>query len=269
MGMVSRFFTPDVIQKAAAALGEDKERTARAVSTSVPSVLTALSDVASSPTGANHIEDMIAETRRSQGQAGEGGPILGTSTATEAGTRLFDDELGAKSNSISAAVAGSTGIKPDSAHKLLGGVTGATLLALGKNALGASALRSASREQRGEWLRRLPGPLASLFGASGYNAAAAPPLERERERFTERDRVSTARPEVVRSERAETPYSAGPRSRWLLPLVLVALALLAYSLVRGFRRPPERTSQNTPQTMPGTPPRIGAAPVPFRLPGRA
>jgi len=165
MGMVSRFFTPDVIQRAAAELGEDREKTARALSTSVPSVLTALSDVASSPAGANHIEDAIARTRRTDtpagrlGQMGEG-QLWDASTRTETGTRLFDDELGAKSSSITDAVAGSTGIKRDSAHKLLGGVTMVTVVALAKNMMGASALRSASREQRGEWLRRLPGPLA-------------------------------------------------------------------------------------------------------------
>jgi len=261
MGMVSRFITPDVIQRAAAALGEDREKTARAVSTSVPSVLTALSDVASSPTGANHIEDLIAQTRRGEPQAG-GSPIWSGSTTTEAGTRLFDDELGARSSSITDALAGSSGIRRDSAHKLLGGVTAATLVALGRNMLGASALRSASREQRGEWVRALPGPLASQFGGSAYGAtapaatAAPDATTLDRERFTERERVSTARPGAYPGAR--------PRPRWLIPLIILAAAFLAYSLVKGFRRPPERTTQNVTRTMPGSP--SGPAMVPFRLP---
>jgi outer membrane protein OmpA-like peptidoglycan-associated protein len=248
MGLVNRQFTPDVIQRAASELGEDRERTARAVSTSVPSVLTALSDVASSPAGANHLEEVLEETRRTTAGRTDGGPPLGSRSSVEAGTRVFDNELGAKSSSIADAVAGSSGIRPDSAHKLLGGVTSATLAMLSKNMMGASTLRTASHDQRGEWVRRLPGPVAALFGASGYGAAKAttPAVER----------ASTG--PAIRTLPA-------PRRNWLLPLAVVAIAILGYALARGFRRPTvEHMRPTATQTFPRA--AAPAARVPITLP---
>ena len=65
MGIVSRQITPDVIRSVAAQLSEDRDSTASALSAAVPSTLTALSDVASSDTGARHLKDVIDEKRRS------------------------------------------------------------------------------------------------------------------------------------------------------------------------------------------------------------
>src|SRR5438876_8571256 len=64
MGIVSRQITPDVIRSAASQLDEDRGSTATALSAAVPSVLTALSDVASSDSGARHLEQVIDEKRR-------------------------------------------------------------------------------------------------------------------------------------------------------------------------------------------------------------
>ena len=64
MGIVSRQITPDVIRNVASQLSEDRTTTASALSAAVPSALTALSDVASSDTGARHIQEVIDEKRR-------------------------------------------------------------------------------------------------------------------------------------------------------------------------------------------------------------
>src|SRR3954467_7543015 len=64
MGIVSKQITPDIIRSVALHLSEDRTMTASALSAAVPSALTALSDVASSDTGARHLKDVIDEKRR-------------------------------------------------------------------------------------------------------------------------------------------------------------------------------------------------------------
>jgi len=247
MGLVNRQFTPDVIQRAASELGEDGDCTARAVSASVPSVLTALSEVASSSSGANHIEAMIDETRRSDERMSDGGQ--GWRAAGEAGSRFLDGELGYRTSSMTDAIAGSSGIRRDSAHKLLGGVTTATLLALGRNMLGASALRSASRAEGAEWSRRLPGPLASMFGATEYRGPTA--MAADRSTTSERYSPAPARGPALR----EAPR---PRRNMWLPLLLLAI-LLAWALVRGFRHP-AAVQRNLPRETPTEPQQMAPAP---------
>ena len=63
MGIVSKQFTPDIIRSVASQLSEDRTTTASALSAAVPSTLTALSDVASSDTGARHLKEVIDERR--------------------------------------------------------------------------------------------------------------------------------------------------------------------------------------------------------------
>src|SRR3954471_1956028 len=71
MGMVSRQITPDVIRSIASELSEDRGSTASALSAAVPSTLTAVSDVASSDTGARHLKEVIDEKRRAGARATE------------------------------------------------------------------------------------------------------------------------------------------------------------------------------------------------------
>jgi outer membrane protein OmpA-like peptidoglycan-associated protein len=256
LGLVTRQLSPEVIRRAASWLGEDQDRTARAVSASVPSVLTALSDVASSPSGASHLGDVIEQGRRlSSGELAQGGSVDGSvigraDGAASVGARLFDDELGAHSSQITDAVAGSSGITRDSAHKLLGGVTAVALAAIGKNVSGPAALGTALREQRGDWVRRLPGPLASLFGASPAVAAGRHHPDRT---------IDTG---IARAPGRVPPVAAGPGRSWIFPAVLAAIALLGFGLFRGMLRPhPVVRQARVEQIAPAT-----AARVPVQLP---
>ena len=71
LGLVSRELTPDLIHRAALQLGENEDRTRSALSTSIPSVLTTLSDVASSTDGARHLSNVIhkVDSRSDTGSA--------------------------------------------------------------------------------------------------------------------------------------------------------------------------------------------------------
>ena len=165
LGLVNREITPDVIHRTALQLGEDDDQLRSALSTSVPSVLTALSDVASSETGATHLTRMIRGIDANRAGRDSVASILGSATGREQGTTLFDGETGERAPKIAEAVARASGIKAESAHKLLGGATGAALLTIGRSAqrLEPEGLRSMLGEQRGEFVRRFPAPVASLF----------------------------------------------------------------------------------------------------------
>ena len=133
MGIVSRQITPDVIRSVAAQLSEDRDSTASALSAAVPSALTALSDVASSDTGARHLKDVIDEKRRSVAPGEYDRSLFpsGTSASNDHAAMLIQDELGPRSTSIAAAVASATGIKAASAQRLMGGVASVAVAGAG------------------------------------------------------------------------------------------------------------------------------------------
>jgi outer membrane protein OmpA-like peptidoglycan-associated protein len=217
MGLVRRAITPDVVRTAASQLGEDRDKTASAVGASVPTVLAALSEVASSDTGATHLKQVFDQSRRASEATGSDGASTIASAMVGSRAAAAADELGPQSATIAAAVAQTTGIGGMSALKLLGGVASIAFATLGKGLAGMSSATIATlfREQRGGWVRQLPGSLSSLF--TGSPAAAEPADERER----------------VIGGPAIREISTDKRRSWLPLLVLAALALLAIPVIRG------------------------------------
>jgi outer membrane protein OmpA-like peptidoglycan-associated protein len=261
MGIVSKQITPDVIRSVASQLSEDRTTTASAISAAVPSALTALSDVASSDTGARHLKEVIDEKRRDNEEGLEDDrslfPTSGQSVAGEHAAALIEDELGPRSSSIAAAVASATGVKTASAQKLMGGVATVAVAALAKSSggLNAGALQSMFREQRGQWVSKLPGPVAKLF--NGHARPAYMAVERGYE-----ERLVTG-PAIRELE--------APRRNWMIPLILVALALLAIPLLRGLRRPHMPATPAQPQVTAPAPaePAPAAKPPTEAAPGAA
>ena len=239
-GLVSREITPEVIHRAALQLGEDDDLLRSAMSATVPSVLTALSDVASSETGASHLTRMIRGIDANRPNADSVASILGSTAGRAQGTTLFDGETGARGAQIADAVARVSGIKADSAHQLLGGMTGATLLTLGRSGerIDPEGLRTMLGEHREDFVRQLPAPVASIFGdgrpggqGDGRQSAAA----------VDRPVLGRA-PEVSSPAIRRLPGPDPERKGWLAPLVLLgALMLIAIPLLRAMRRPPIRT----------------------------
>src|SRR5262245_5164614 len=173
-------------------------------------------------------------------------------SARDHAATIIDDELGSRSDSLAVAVASSSGIKAESAHKLMGGVASATVAALARTSggLGTGALQSMFREQRGWWMQRLPRPVASLFNGHGRGAATVG------ERLYE-ERLVTG-PAIRELE--------APRRNWMIPLILVALALLAIPVMRGLRRPrvpplPPQPLVTAPVPVPGATPPIETKPA--------
>jgi outer membrane protein OmpA-like peptidoglycan-associated protein len=258
MGIVSRQITPDVIRSVSSRLGEDRGRTASALATSVPSVLTALSDVASTDTGAAHLKEMIDERRRRPATTATDTTAWFSSDGRPADRTVgfIDGELGTRANTLSDAVARSSGIRSESAHKLMGGIASVAVGALANSTggMGSGALQSMLRDQRGEWVKRLPGPVASLF--NGHGIATSTATTTERRVYEER----VAGPAVRTLERPR-----GGRGGWLIPLIMLAAFLLAIPIMRGLWHPRGALPQHPQVTRvaaPPAPPAVETTPLP-------
>jgi outer membrane protein OmpA-like peptidoglycan-associated protein len=254
LGLVRRAITPDVVRTAASQLGEEKTKTASAVSASVPTVLTALSEVASSDTGAKHLKQVFDQSRRASDVTGGDGAAAIASAMVGSRAAAATDELGPQSTSIAAAVAETTGINGASALKLLGGVASIAFATLGKGLSGmsSSTIGALFREQRGGWVKQLPGSISSLF--RGSQAVTEPAYEPERERTIGGPAIREIAHEKRRS--------------WLPLLLLAALALLAIPIIRGLssRRaavpevPPAPVARVETPTVPAPAPEAKTAP---------
>jgi OOP family OmpA-OmpF porin len=243
LGLVNREITPEVIHRAALQMGEDDDLLRSALSTSVPSVLTALSDVAATETGASHLTRMIRGIDANRPGADSVASILGSTAGRAQGTTLFDGETGALGSQIADAVARASGIKADSAHQLLGAMTGATLLTLGRSGerIDPEGLRTILGEHREDFLRQLPAPVASVF-ADGrpehrVDSRRAPAVRRQAPAVV--DNPDLAGGAAVGSPAIRRVAGPDPeRKGWLAPLVLLgALMLIAIPLLRAMRRP--------------------------------
>jgi outer membrane protein OmpA-like peptidoglycan-associated protein len=245
LGMVSRSFTPEVVKRAASRLGEDPERTRSAITAAVPSVLASLSEVATSEQGVTHLKQMI-DARPEAASAEAGAPLFGTDGA---GAQV-DEELVPHSSSIAAAVARTSGIKPESAQTLLAGATSIVIGTLAKFARGMSpsSLKRLFLDQREGWVGRLPGPVASLFGGG----------QRGEERAVAAQPVRSIRREAV-GDPAVREVGAQRRSSWWPILAAVALVLIAWPLVRRMMMPSHVRRHLSPIAETPTVPSVGSA----------
>ena len=184
--------------------------------------------------------------------------------ASEHAASLIDDELGPRSSSIAQAVASATGIKTASAQKLMGGVASVAVAALARApaawAPGRSIDFPGTAQRLGEQAARACGV------AFQWTFGTFSPRDRAVERGYD-ERMATG-PAIRELE--------APKRNWMIPLILVALSLLAIPVLRGLRRPsapplPERATPPPTQPAPAvtpTPP-VETAPAPEPTPPTA
>ena len=124
-------------------------------------MLTALSEVASSDTGATHLKQVFDQSRRASEATGGDGAAAIASAMVGSRAAAATDELGPQSDEHSGGRRQTTGIDGTSALKLLGGVASIAFATLGKGLSGMSSatIGALFREQRGGWVKQLPGSI--------------------------------------------------------------------------------------------------------------
>jgi len=178
--LIRAYITPEIVDKAAAFLGENRGTTEKAVNTAVPALLSVFSKFAGTSAGASKLFDLI--------RSSDSGDILSTAASlftnnqnTESklnfGNSLLDTVLGNKKNGFIDNIAGAVGMKNSSVLSMLS-LIGPFILgflrkhtdSLGLNAAGLGRLLT---DQSGLFTRLLPAGAASLLGFSDMASASA------------------------------------------------------------------------------------------------
>ena len=231
---------PALISQAASQLGESESGISKAISGLLPAVVGGLANNADKP----GVLDAIT------GVASSGllGNLLGGSTnnslITTILTAIFGDKVGALVNAVSSYA----GISNSSTNSLLNMVTGATLGSVGKysadNNLGAAGVQNLLQEQKGIVSTLLPAglSLASLGLGSFFGSDAAAETINVNPAVTEAVNVnptenvkvtSFEEPKIevnrggnthVNVDNTDDNNGGGSNWKWLLPLLLLALA---------------------------------------------
>jgi OmpA-OmpF porin, OOP family len=215
----------ELINKAASFLGESEGGVSKALGGLVPTVLSGLTDKASSSEGAHEVASMASAAHSSGFLGGlgnifgDGGGMLGKGLDLVKG--LFGSKLGGILDTVSSVA----GIKSDSSSKLLSLAAPAVLGVLGKHAadsnLGASGLASLLSSSKSSWSSMLPAGIGSLIGGASNAFSGVS------------GKVSEA------ADYVEDRASGGGGLRWLLPLLLLAVAAaLAWYLMKNCNKKP-------------------------------
>lgn len=236
--------TPDVLGKAASALGESDAAVRKGVSATVPAVLGSVAHHVDDPGFAAKLFEMVKSPANDGTALNNVGNLLSANSSApimSLGNKLLGTLFGGSTSSLSNSVAGFAGMKSSSAMSLLNFAAPLVLAFLGKRArkenLNAASLANLLRNERDAIEAAVPGPLAHL--------------EPERERVVERERQpSMPPPSMERMTYATaTPTKSSPL-RWLLPLAaaIIAIALLVNLMGRDRATPAQSTQTVTAPT---------------------
>ena len=168
--LVRAYITPDLVDKAATFLGENRGSTEKAVNTAIPALLSVFAKFAGSGDGSSKLFDLI--------QKSDGGDLLSmaaslftsnhaTDGKISAGNSMLDTLLGSNKSGFIDSIAQSVGIKNSSIGSLLS-LIGPFILsffrkqvsALGLNADGFGRLLA---DQSGSFTRMLPSGVSSFL----------------------------------------------------------------------------------------------------------
>lgn len=232
---VKGMFTNELIGKAASMLGESESGVSKAIGGVVPTILSGLLNKAGSGSdGASGILNMAKEAAGSGILNNIGGLLGGSGSGSNMGgilniaSSLFGDKLGG----IGKLISGFSGIKESSAGSLLSMVAPAALGFLGKHAadnnLNASGLASFITSQKDNIMSGMPAGLNLSSLGLGDIAGKV------------KDFTGSTTTDVKQAAKGAVNYAENAAAKtggmkWLLPLLLVALAALAlwYFLGKG------------------------------------
>lgn len=205
--LLKGYITPDVISEASNLLGESENGISKAVSVTIPTLLTGLVNKSNDSSALGNVMDLVSATESPE-RILSSLPSLLTSSGIEGesnGLKLLSLLFGDKSSSVTDFISGIGGIKNSSASALLG-MTGAMILGhFSKSGLSLSGLTNLLSSEKNNLLSEVPQGLSSVFG------------------FTDSYKHETKITDDT------TPKSnLGDRfPNWLLPLLLVGVGFLA------------------------------------------
>jgi OmpA-OmpF porin, OOP family len=217
--------TPDVISKISSLIGETPGKTQQALGVAIPSVAGVLCNEASTPGGAAKIHDLISNAQLPSDFLSNAGGLLAGGPATQnlmkTGSGLISSLLGDRAGAVANVISSAAGIQFSSASTLLNvvapllfGVIGRHLTTAGIGASGLSSLFAGHREGI---LAAAPSGLGSALGlGSNTNICGAAP-------------AASIRPAAI----PEPEKKGFPIWGWLLPLLLLAIALFAWRSCSG------------------------------------
>jgi OOP family OmpA-OmpF porin len=258
MDVVRGYLTPDVVRSASSLVGESESATRQTLNNAVPSVLSGLINMVSSPGGISNFGGLIREggfgsVVDNVGSLFSGGSI--TSATLGAGQQLLEKIFPGKASSVSDMLARSGGVSSSSAASLLSLAAPLVMGVLGKRAaaqgLDSSGLANALLNERSDIAAAAPLGLSQILGGGPTVVTRTRDVPVEIPRYATSDVREVRREPYV--ERAPVEPRRPGLGRWL-PLLLIALGALA--LLISLR-------PRTPRAAPGAP----AALLSITLPG--
>lgn len=237
---VRGYLTPDVLRGASSLTGESEAATGKAMSGVVPTLLSGVTNMASTESGASNVMGMIRDGGYTNALDNPSSFFGGGSTQKMMGVgqQLTRSIFGNRGASITDAVARSSGVKSSSAGSLMSLAAPLVMGVIGKQVatrgLNASGLMNMFSEQKGEISSALPTGLSQFFGAGPTEVPR--PTEAPRPVSTEAYRTSSdtyREPAAeVRHDYAREPLRTEEPSRkwlyWVIPLALIALGFLLF-----------------------------------------
>jgi outer membrane protein OmpA-like peptidoglycan-associated protein len=234
---VREVVSPDVLRSVGTLIGESPSATSRGFATVVPTLLSGITDAASTPAGAQHVRAMINESGlgaamldRLPGMLTGGGP---TDTLLTAGRQLLTGLFGGKQDNVTDVVAKSTQLPGTAVRSLMAIVAPIVMSVLGREissrGLDTSGLMNLLASQRAGFTSLMPAGLATALGLKTGSVPTAVETEVSRAEVAA-PRRSTGDVDEVTNGRRELPA-------WLWPAVAVALAALALMFLTRLRTP--------------------------------
>jgi OmpA-OmpF porin, OOP family len=195
------YITPELISQASGILGESEGGISKAVSATLPTLLSGLVNKSSDSTVMGSVMDMVTSgASGSDGILGNlSGLLSGNSATSSVTTSLLSMLFGNKVSGITDMIAGASGVKSTSVTSLLGMVAPMLLGYLGKSGTSLSGLTSMLSSQKDSILAAAPSGLSSMINST-VNAKSA---------------VSHA------TSHTSSNNSGGGLPKWLLPLLLI------------------------------------------------
>ena len=243
---LSGLLTPDMIGKAASALGESEPAVSKGMSAAFPVLLSSVANRADDPDFASTLFNLVRDPANDGSLLGNVASLLGPGASSSPmmalGGKLLGSLFGNNLGSLASSLGGYAGVKPATSHSMLSVAAPLLLSVLGKAVksgnLNLASLIGMLTGQKDSYAKALPGPLSRLDGyfASPVRAAyAAPPPVEEKKSIW----------------------------RWLLPLLIALVALWMLSRCMG----PKETVTEVVETVPA--PVIESAPAPEPMPAPA